>query len=397
VSPLPQEPPTGEPDDDGLDHLPDDVDTYPRGWIDPDDRLWRHPSELAGSASAVRVSSADGGHRSRIMIAVGAVTALAAVAWIVILLSPASQIPSTSLSGDATSDAPMTTLAGAVYAIPAIAGAASRSVVQLRAQTSHGQVAMVGVAVAEGGLVVTTADDLKGLRSIDMIGPGGHLMRASILGVDSDSDLALVNVPDDIPVAPFSDDASVTDGSPDMTLSTVTPHAAVASLRCSPGTVTGVGTAILQGPADGMPAITSTAADVKEEAGDPLLNPSGAVIGIFYGDESRLPTFLPTQLVLGVADDLRSTGRVAHGWLGVDGPDTSSMDGAPVASIVSGSPVAGLLHSGEVITAIGTDPVRSMAELRARLYVLAPETTVTLSVLDGSVTRLVDVTLSPSP
>jgi hypothetical protein len=38
-----------------------------------------------------------------------------------------------------------------------------------------------------------------------------------------------------------------------------------------------------------------------------------------------------------------------------------------------------------------------MADLRARLYVLSPDTPVVLSVLDGSVTRLVDVTLSASP
>jgi hypothetical protein len=38
-----------------------------------------------------------------------------------------------------------------------------------------------------------------------------------------------------------------------------------------------------------------------------------------------------------------------------------------------------------------------MADLRARLYVLAPHATVGLSVLDGSTTRVVDVTLSTSP
>ena len=37
--------------------------------------------------------------------------------------------------------------------------------VQLRAVTSHGVVSLAGVAVAEGGLVATTADGLSGLRS----------------------------------------------------------------------------------------------------------------------------------------------------------------------------------------------------------------------------------------
>jgi hypothetical protein len=38
-----------------------------------------------------------------------------------------------------------------------------------------------------------------------------------------------------------------------------------------------------------------------------------------------------------------------------------------------------------------------MAELRARLYVLAPDDAVTLSVLDGTVRQVVDVTLGTRP
>ncbi len=42
------------------------------------------------------------------------------------------------------------------------------------------------------------------------------------------------------------------------------------------------------------------------------------MIGLLYTSGSS-STYLPTHLVLGVADDLRSTGRVVHGWLGVEG------------------------------------------------------------------------------
>jgi len=38
-----------------------------------------------------------------------------------------------------------------------------------------------------------------------------------------------------------------------------------------------------------------------------------------------------------------------------------------------------------------------MADLRARLYVLAPQTTVALSIIDGDTARVVDVTLGASP
>ena len=47
------------------------------------------------------------------------------------------------------------------------------------------------------------------------------------------------------------------------------------------------------------------------------------MLGILYdADPGTSPaTFLPSDLVLGVADDLRSQNRVVHGWLGVQGTD----------------------------------------------------------------------------
>jgi S1-C subfamily serine protease len=101
--------------------------------------------------------------------------------------------------------------------------------------------------------------------------------------------------------------------------------------------------------------------------------------------------------VLGVADDLRSTGHVSHGWLGVQGMTATGGGGARVAALMKGSPATGLLHPGDVVTAMGSVPIRSMADLRGRLYVMAPDSRIGLSVADGSTTRVVDVTLSASP
>jgi serine protease Do len=327
---------------------------------------------------------------------IGAAATLAAVAWAVVLLSPPSDRPAALPANDNTADATLTTSAVKIDAVPSAAEPASRSLVQLRADTSHGTVSLVGVAVAEGGLVATTADHLAGLRSIDMVGADGRRMRARVLAVDSASDLALVSVPVDLPVAPFADDASLSAGSADMTLSMASPDADTLALRCLDGAVTAVGSEIGSGWAKGMPGITSSTPAASEESGDPLLDPKGEVVGILYAS-GQTSTFLPTQLVLGVVDDLRSTGKVAHGWLGVKGATASASGGARVAALMTGSPASGVLEPGDVVMAIDSMPVRSMADLRARLYVLPPHTTVGLSVVDGSDTRVVDVTLSASP
>jgi S1-C subfamily serine protease len=272
--------------------------------------------------------------------------------------------------------------------------------VELQAVTSHGTVNLIGVAVAEGGLVVTTADLLDGVQRIDLVGPGGKLERASIMGTDGPSDVALVTVPEDVPVAPFADDTSVNNGSPDTVLSFVPDRGSTVALHATTGAVASVGAGVNAGPASGMALITSAPAVASETPGDPLLNPNGDVLGILCHPNSQSPTpltFLPSQLVVGVADDLRSGSKVVHGWLGVEGTDQPGGTGAKVVQVQANSPAAHVgLQVGQVIVAVNSMPVRTMAELRSRLYVLAPGAAVALSVQANSATKVVDLTLGGS-
>jgi S1-C subfamily serine protease len=132
--------------------------------------------------------------------------------------------------------------------------------------------------------------------------------------------------------------------------------------------------------------------------GEPLLDAEGSVLGILYdpGPGTSPATFLPSHLVVGVADDLRSQDRVVHGWLGVQGTDAPDGGGATVAQVESGGPASGRLQVGQLITAVNATPVRTMAEVRALLYVLPPGTAVTLSVRQPAGTKVVDVILGTS-
>jgi S1-C subfamily serine protease len=171
------------------------------------------------------------------------------------------------------------------------------------------------------------------------------------------------------------------------------------ALQCTPGAVTGVATAIATGPAGGMPSIGSSTAAASVAAGDPLLNASGDVVGILYSTNpgSAGPaTFLPSQLVVGVADDLRSRNRVVPGWLGVAGSDAPNGGGAKVETVSANSPAEGKLAVGQVIVGVNAMPVRTMAELRARLYVLAPGAGIAVSIQQTAGTKVVDLILGGS-
>ena len=73
-------------------------------------------------------------------------------------------IRSTAEHGRHLADGSVSTLAGTQNTVPAAAQAAGRSMVELQATTAHGTVPLIGVAVAEGGVVATTADVLRGVR-----------------------------------------------------------------------------------------------------------------------------------------------------------------------------------------------------------------------------------------
>jgi putative serine protease PepD len=413
VSDTPEEPRDGDPGPDEGGAGPDGLESAQRGWIDPDDRLWRHPSEVAGPAGA----GSGGGpgeppespvllnapprhpYRSAFMVLVGVAAMAAVVAWVVVLLSPASQHPSNGAgsAGDTVAGGVITTLAG--QQVPAVVETAGRSLVELEATTDHGTVALIGVAVAEGGLVATTAGLLQGATHVTMVGSDGKVESASVVATDPDSGVALIDVPEDLPVAPFADATTLAGGAPDYTLSYVPAGGSGVALHCTPGSVTTVGDAIAAGPAAGMPSITTSAgAPASTTAGAVLVTAGGSVAGLLYeptaGTTSSATTYLPSQLVVGVANDLRSGDRVVPGWLGVQGSDAPDDGGAKVETVSAGSPAAtGKLASGQVVTAVNSLPVHTMAELRARIYVLPPGSAITLSVQQATGTRAVGVTL----
>ena len=130
------------------------------------------------------------------------------------------------------------------------------------------------------------------------------------------------------------------------------------------------------------------------------MNTAGAVVGILYdpGSGSAAPTtFLPSGLVVGVADDLRSRQMVLHGWLGVSGADAPAGGGALVQFVDPKGPAAGHVVAGQVIVGVDSLPVRTMAELRARLYILDPGNPVSLSLEQPTGAKVVaDVILAGS-
>ena len=250
VSDTPEEPEEGEPGPgEGGGHGSDEPDAPLRGWIDPDDRLWRHPSEVAGSGpgtGAVPVLLHAPPHhpyRGAVMVLVGVGAVMAVVAWVIVLLSPASDAAARARPRRTPSPAGRSTT---------LAGAGERGARRgrrrpgapwwsCRPRPGTARWRWSASPSPRAGWSPRRPTSSSARDRIDMVGPGGKL--AAGLGGGDGQRLRrrAGDVPEDLPVAPFADDAGLDGGTPDLALSFVPAGGASVALHCTPGAVTGVG------------------------------------------------------------------------------------------------------------------------------------------------------------
>jgi serine protease Do len=163
-----------------------------------------------------------------------------------------------------------------------------------------------------------------------------------------------------------------------------------------------VGTSIdLDGGIDLVNAIEAEMPLGPTSWGGVLLDSHGRVIGILDGQlnagDDTIGLFVPAPLAEGVALELAKTHTVDHGWLGIVCGD-QAVAGAEVASTMPGSPASKVgLAPGDVVVAVDSHRVGSVADLKERLYTMPPGTTVQLEVQHGASDSVLDVKLAGSP
>jgi putative serine protease PepD len=429
------------------------------GWVPPQERSWRHPSELfassgpdarnPGGASGSQTPRPDatgadtgpggpGGSPSRpgrtrsrpsrrtwATVLLGSGIAAAVVTGGFVLATSVNQgggSDGAARTSSATLPNPITNQ----IAPPALSSLAN-ALVLISVTGPTGTVVRSGIAIAADGLVATTAAGLAGADILTVTTSDGQEMPATMIAVDPGSDVAVVRVPTSLAVPRFADDGGLNSGERLVGMA-VSPTSGPMVIRASWSWVTLETLTTATTGSGGMATIAAVPGTSGSSTSDNILvDSSGRVVGI--RDQDVSPTsgttrevFLPSQLVLGVAHDLVTSGQVVHGWLGVScrdgvpkGSDPSSQgsssgttgtagksnkngsDGALVVKLQPHSPATNELHAGDVITSVDGAPVRSTAELKTRLYVLDPGTSVHLEVVRHGRERPVDVALGSSP
>ena len=249
-----------------------------------------------------------------------------------------------------------------------------------------------GFIISPDGYILTNTHVIKGMDNIKVTLNDKREYPAKLVGSDEKSDVALLKID-------AADLPTVKIGNPEE----LKPGEWVAAIGAPFGFENSVTAGIVSAknrtlPDDGyMPFIQTDVAINPGNSGGPLFNLKGQVVGINSQIYSRSGGFMgisfaiPINVAVNVADQLKATGKVQRGQLGVviqevsfDLAKSFGLDipaGALVAKVVSGSPAEqGGIQVGDIIRSVNGSEVRSSGDLPMTISSLAPGQTVKLGV-----------------
>lgn len=233
-----------------------------------------------------------------------------------------------------------------------------------------------GFIIDPSGYVVTNNHVVDDAESIAVTLDDGTRYDAELLGVDPKTDLALLKVEADeaLPYVRFGDSDETRIG--DWVIAIGNPFGLGGT--ATTGIVSARGRDIQSGPYDDFLQIDAPIN--RGNSGGPLFDMSGRVVGIntaIYspnGGSVGIGFAIPSELAETVIDQLRSSGHVERGWLGVEiqGVDETMAEGlglddahgALVARVVPDSPAAEAgLQAGDVIVGVGGERVETLKDV----------------------------------
>ena len=267
-----------------------------------------------------------------------------------------------------------------------------------------------GFVIDGDGHVVTNNHVIDGATSIAVTLTDGTELPATIVGRDPKTDLALLKVKGDkpLPYLEFGDSDRTQVG--DWVLAVGNPFGLGGSVTT--GIVSARGRHINAGPYDDF--IQTDAAINRGNSGGPMFDLDGRVIGIntaIYsptGGSVGIGFAIPSNLARTVIAQLKETGHVERGWLGVRiqpvTPDIGhalGLDdarGALVADVTAGSPAAKAgLEQGDVVLRFDGKPVTDVRDLTRAVAETRPDSAARVEVLRDGREKTVEVRIGTMP
>jgi serine protease Do len=261
-----------------------------------------------------------------------------------------------------------------------------------------------GFIVSADGFVLTNAHVVEGADEVYVTLTDKREFKAKIVGVDKRTDVAVVKIEG-------SNLPRLTIGDPNK-LRVGEWVIAIGSPFGLENTVTaGIISAKARDTGEYLPLIQTDVAVNPGNSGGPLINMRGEVVGINSQIYSRSGGYMgisfavPIDEAIRVADQLRTTGRVTRGRIGVQiGEVTKEVaeslglpraQGALIQRIEAGGPAEKSgLEAGDIITKFNGTPIEKSTDLRRMVGATKPGTKATVTVWRKGASRDIALTIA---
>ena len=260
-----------------------------------------------------------------------------------------------------------------------------------------------GFVLSADGYIMTNAHVVDGADEVLVTLTDKREFKARIIGADKRTDVALVKIEaGGLPFVKIGDSSKVKVG--EWVMAIGSPFGLDNSVTA------GIVSAKARDTGDYVPFIQTDVAINPGNSGGPLINLRGEVVGINSQIYSRSGGFMgisfaiPMEEAMRVSDQLRTSGRVIRGRIGVQiGPVTKDVAesiglgkpaGALVQNVESGQPAekAGV-EAGDIIVKVDGKPVEKSGDLPRIIGNLKPGTKASLQVFRRGSTRDLTVTI----
>jgi serine protease Do len=265
-----------------------------------------------------------------------------------------------------------------------------------------------GFIISPDGYVLTNHHVVDGANEVKVKLSDGRSLDAKVVGSDQQYDVALLKLDaSNLPSIRLGDSKALKSGQ--WVVAIGSPFGLDHSVTA--GIVSAVGRNNPAAQQQYVPFIQTDVAINQGNSGGPLLNTRGEVVGInsqifsASGGYMGISFAIPIDLAMSAADQIKKTGRVSRGQLGVQVgaisedmakglglPDTR---GALINDVLADSAAekAGL-EPGDVIRTVNGAAIATSADLPPRIGAIAPGSKVTLGILRDGKPRDVAVVLS---
>jgi serine protease Do len=268
-----------------------------------------------------------------------------------------------------------------------------------------------GVIVSPEGYILTNNHVIDSATDVRVFLSDKREFKASIIGTDPQTDIAVLKVDSSgLPAIPMADSSKVQVG--DVELAIGNPYGLGQTVTM--GIVSALGRGNL-GIEDYEDFIQTDAAINPGNSGGALMNTQGELIGIntailSNGSEGNqgIGFAVPINMARRSMEQILKNGRVVRGWLGISIQEVTPSvarafglegpRGALVGGVAANGPAAKAgISKGDIIVELNGDPVGDSRSLRLKIADTAPGSTVRLRLLRDRSEKETPVTLGTLP